>query len=99
MPTEGCWVQFWEDTNYNDNSIIVHGPAEYSNMRNLPGASGYDWGDQAGSLQTGPQAWLIAYADENFQDTSIIIGPNSQLNDLGDMEDEIDSIRLLDHAP
>ena len=99
MATEGCYVQIWEDTNYNDNSLIIHGPAEFSNMRDLPGAGGSDWGDQAGSLRTGPHCWLIAYADENFQDTSTLIGPDSQIPDLGDMEDEIDSIKLFDHAP
>jgi hypothetical protein len=99
MPTEGCYIQIYEDTNFNDNSLILHGPAEYANMRDLPGANNYDWGDQIGSVRTGPRCWVIAYADENFQDTSIIIGPDSQLVDLGDMEDEIDSIRILDHAP
>lgn len=99
MPTEGCYIQIYEDTNFNDNSLILHGPAEYANMRDLTGANGYDWGDQIGSVRTGPRCWVIAYADEDFQDTSIIIGPDSQLADLGDMEDEIDSIRILDHAP
>jgi hypothetical protein len=99
MPTEGCWVQIWEDTNYGDNTLIIHGPAEYGNMRGLPDAHGYDWGDQAGSLRTGPQTWVIAFADENFQDTSITVGPDTEIPDLGDMEDEIDSIRILDHTP
>lgn len=99
MATEGCWIQIYEDTNFNDNSLIVHGPAELRNMRALPGAGGKDWGDQIGSVQTGPRCWVIAYADENFEDTSIIIGPNSQLRDLGDMEDEIDSMKILDHQP
>ena len=99
MATEGCHVQFWEDTNYNDNSIIVHGPAEHDNMRNLPDANGYNWGDQIGSLMTGPKCWLIAYADENYADTSIVVGPDSQIPDLADLEDDIDSIKLLDHAP
>src|SRR5690242_11884849 len=99
MATEGCWVQVWEDTNFNDNTLILHGPAAYNNMRDLPSSDGKDWGDQIGSLRTGPRTWVIAYADENFEDTSIVIGPDSQLNDLGDMEDEIDSIKILDHAP
>src|SRR4051812_17221272 len=99
MATEGCWIEIFEDTNFNDNSLKVHGPAEFANMRDLPGAGGYDWGDQIGSVRTGPRCWVVAYADENFQDTSIVIGPDSNLNDLGDMEDEIDSMKILDHAP
>jgi len=39
-----CWVKFYEDTNFNDNSLTVRGPAEYSNMRQLPNSNGYDWG-------------------------------------------------------
>ncbi len=99
MATDGCWVKIYEDTNFNDNSLTLHGPAEYNNMRDLPGANGYDWGDQIGSLQTGPKCWIIIYADEGYQDTSQTIGPNSEIRDLGDMEDEIDSVKILDHAP
>jgi hypothetical protein len=99
MSTNGCWIEIYEDTNFNDNSLTIHGPAQFPNMRGLPNAGGYDWGDQVGSVRTGPNTWVIAYADENYQDTSITIGPNSELNDLGDMEDEIDSMKLLDHAP
>jgi hypothetical protein len=99
MPTEGCWIKVYEDTNFNDNSLIIHGPAEYNDMRNLPDSNGADWGDQIGSVRTGPRTWVIAFADEGFEDTSIVIGPNSEIADLGDMEDEIDSIKILDHAP
>lgn len=99
MRTEGCWVTIFEDTNYNDNSLTLHGPAEYNNMRGLPNSNGYNWGDQIGSLRTGPNCWIIVYADENYQDTSQTIGPNTEIPDLADMEDEIDSIKILDHAP
>lgn len=99
MVTEGCWLQIYEDTNFNDNSLIIHGPAEFADMRHLPEANDYDWGDQIGSLRTGPRCWVIAYADEGFSDDSIIIGPGSELRDLGNFEDEIDSIKILDHAP
>ena len=99
MPTEGCWVEVFEDTNFNDKRLIIHGPAEYANLRSLPGAGNENWGDSMGSLRTGPQTWLIAYADENFGDDSIVIGPGSSIPDLADFEDEIDSIKILDHSP
>jgi len=97
--TEGCWVVIYEDTNYNDKQLKLEGPAQYANMRGLPNSNGEDWGDSMGSVRTGPRCWVVGYADENYGDTSIIIGPNSELTDLGDMEDEIDSIKILDHAP
>lgn len=92
----GCYIDIFEDTNFNDNSLRVHGPAEYSNLQSL---GGHDWGDQIGSVRTGPNCWAIVYSDENFSDTSNVIGPNSVISDLGDLEDEIDSMKLLDHAP
>lgn len=54
MPTDGCWVHIYEDTNYNDNSLRVNGPAVFRNLKDLPGANGYDRGDQIGSLRAGP---------------------------------------------
>lgn len=95
----GCWVRVWEDTEFHDNSLVIWGPAQYPNMRDLPGANGYDWGDQIGSLMTGASCWVQLFADENYSDTDYWMGPNSSIGDLGDMEDEVDSIRIFDHPP
>lgn len=97
--TAGCHVQIFEDEDFGDTSLFVHGPAEYPNLRNLPDAGGKDWGDQIDSLITGPNCWLVVYADENFEDTVEVFGPNTQVRHLGGMGDEIDSIRIYDHAP
>ncbi len=99
MATEGCWVIIYEDTNYNDKSLKLDGPVQYNNLEGLPNSGDENWGDSIGSVKTGPRCWFVGYADKNFEDTVIVIGPNSQVPDLGDMEDEIDSIRILDQAP
>jgi len=65
----------------------------------IDGIDGYDWGDRVGSARTDPSCWVVAYSDENFEDQRITIGPNSELRDLGNFEDDIDSIRILDNAP
>ena len=98
MPTEGCWIEIYEDTNYNDKKLRLNGPAEFPNLKGLPGADG-DWGDSIGSVKTGPRCWVVAWADENYSDTHMSIGPNSEIPDLADLEDEIDSMKIYDHAP
>ncbi|QHV98689.1 hypothetical protein [Spirosoma endbachense] len=75
------------------------GPAEYSTIHNLPGSGDYDWGDQIGSVRTGSQCWVVVYTDENVDDTTIVIGPDSQISDLRGLEYEIDSIQIFDRAP
>lgn len=99
MAADGCWVKIYVDTNFNDNSLTIHGPAEFSTMRDLEDIDGYKWGDQIASIRTGPNCWVIAYADKDFQDTLIIIGPDSELADLGDMENEIFSMEILANSP
>lgn len=95
---EGCWVMIWEDEGFADTSLLVPGPAEFPNLRNLLN-SGKDWGDDIDSLHTGWRCWLQVFADENFQDTSAWYGPNTLVPGLGDMGDEIDSMKLFKDPP
>lgn len=89
-----CWVVIYEDEGYQDTSLLVTGPSEHNNLRNLPNSNGKDWGDDIDSLVVGPQCWLQVFADENFGDTSAWYGPNTHAPGLGDMGDEIDSMKL-----
>ena len=91
----GCWVIIYEDEGYQDASLPVFGPSEHANLRSLPGSNGKDWGDDIDSLVVGPQCWLQVFADEGFSDTSAWYGPNSHIPGLGDMGDEIDSMKLF----
>ena len=90
----GCWVIIYEDEGYADTSLLVTGPASFSDLRGLPNSNGKDWGDDIDSIVVGPNCWLQVFADEGFQDTTAWYGPNSQLPGLGDMGDEIDSMIL-----
>ena len=96
--TDGCWATFYESENYGDKSITLDGPAEYSNLRNLPNSGGEDWGDQFGSLKTGPRTWVVVYNDENFSDDHYTYGPDSNIPHLPD-DDDIDSLKIFDHDP
>lgn len=93
----GCWVIIYEDEGYQDKSLLVIGPSSHENLRNLPNSDGKDWGDDIDSLVVGPNCWLQVFADEGFSDTSAWYGPNTQAPGLGDMGDEIDSMKLHNH--
>src|ERR1044071_7669883 len=90
----GCWIIICEDEGYADTSLLATGPSEHANLRALPGSSGKDWGDDIDSLVVGPQCWLQVFADEEFSDTNAWYGPNTHAPGLGDMGDEIDSMKL-----
>lgn len=58
-----------------------------------------DWGDDIDSLRTDPGTWVMAFEDENFEDTFIVIPPNTsypKLDELG-IGDDIDSMIVQDH--
>lgn len=98
MATPGCWVDIFEDEDFQDSTLRVEGPSEHRNLKELPNSAGKDWGDQIDSLITGPNCWLTVYEDENFGDRSVKYGPNSRVGNLGNMGDNIDSMRLDDHG-
>lgn len=97
-PASGCWVQIWEDENFQDDNDILVGPLERNNMRDLPGANKTDWGDEIDSLKTGPNVeTLTVWEDEGYADNSRTFGPNESVNNLRgspDMGDTVDSIKL-----
>ena len=93
---EGCYVDIFEDEDFDDESLRVYGPAEYSDLEDL---GGHDWDDRIGSVRTGPKCWAVVCADKGFDDTRNVIGPDSLISNLGDMENEIGSMKLLDQAP
>ena len=94
----GCWVTFYESQDYQDKSITLAGPSEYSKLNNLPGSGGEDWGDQFDSLRTGPNAWVRIYNDENYEDDSYTFGPGSNIRQLP-KGDDVDSLKIFDHNP
>lgn len=94
----GCWVTFYENENYEGRSITVNGPAEYNNLRSLPGAGNYDWGDKFGSLRIGPTAWVRLYNDEDYNDDNFTFGPGSSIRKLPN-DDDTDSFRIFNNNP
>ena len=99
LPASGCWIQIWEDENFQDDNDIIVGPGRWNNMRNLPGANKNDWGDEIDSLKTGPNvASVRVWEDENFDDNSRTFGPNESVNNLcgsPDLGDTVDSLEIV----
>jgi hypothetical protein len=98
-----CWVQIWEDENFQDDNDVIFGPGKWNNMRDLPGANKKDWGDEIDSLKTGPGVQrLTVWEDENFEDNSRSFGPNEireNLRGAPDLGDTIDSMEIVCSAP
>lgn len=95
--TDGCYVTIYKDDNFGGKTLTLRGPAEFRNLKNLPGAD-EDWGDSIGSLRTGPNTWVTVYNDEDFNDDHYTYGPGSEIRGLPN-DDDIDSIRIFDSNP
>ena len=84
----------WLDAKFEGEAIRIEGPAEYPNLEFGNG----DWGDQIGSLRVGPDAFVMAYRDKDFENTMVAFGPNQEVASLDelDFDDDIDSIKVID---
>jgi len=98
IATAGCWVTFYEDENFGGRVIKLDGPAQFNNLKHLPGDENYDWGDKFGSLRTGPNAWVTLYNDEDFNDDHFTFGPGSEIRKLSN-DDDTDSLKIFDADP
>ena len=90
----GCYIDVWTKTNFEGETLRIEGPAEYPALRFAQG----EMGDRICSLRVGPNAFVIAYRDENFGDRQVAFGPDDEIADLGELkfDDEIDSMRVID---
>ncbi|MBE9012623.1 hypothetical protein IQ250_20700 [Pseudanabaenaceae cyanobacterium LEGE 13415] len=73
-----CSVHLWDGKNFKDSDIVISGAGQYSNLRNLPGANGKNWEDEADSLKVGSAATVKAYKEENFKGSSVTYKPGTQ---------------------
>ena len=92
--SSGCYIDVWRDADFEGEAIRIEGPAEYPNLEFCNG----DWGDHIGSLRVGPDAFVMAYRDKDFEDAMIAFGPNQEVANLDelDFDDDLDSIKVID---
>jgi hypothetical protein len=60
-----CWVDIYDRTNFEGNSVRLTGPAEYPSLTKLNGS---DWSSRIDSLIVGPRAEVQAFRNENFKE-------------------------------
>src|ERR1044072_5061684 len=89
-----CYIDIWRDKEFRGETMRIYGPAEY---RSLEFAQG-NWCDDIGSLRLGPNAFVMAYHRQVFNDDLITFGPNDEVADLGQFkfDDEIESMKVID---
>ncbi|WP_346840163.1 hypothetical protein [Microbulbifer sp. SAOS-129_SWC] len=105
METSNCWVQFWENPDYEKGTLKFEGVNNVPNMDDyeLDNPNGLDKGldDQVDSLKTGSSSWLELYRDKNYTGNVLRVPPNSAYPNLDDysMGDNTNSFRLFDQRP
>ncbi|WP_395740905.1 peptidase inhibitor family I36 protein [Prosthecobacter sp.] len=91
-----CYANVYEHPGFRGGVLQLTGPSSYSSLKMLQGR---DWDNTIGSVQTGPGCWIVLYKDKDFRDKSMVIGPNTTTGNLGDMNDQAESIKIFDRPP
>jgi beta/gamma crystallin len=91
--TGDCYIEIWEGKHFEGAHLRLIGPADYPSLQLSAGK----WGDRVSSLRVGPQAFVLAYEDEEFKDKMVSFGPGQTVGDLSEfsLNDQIDSIRII----
>jgi hypothetical protein len=72
MPSpDGCYLQVWAGPGFNGASEFINGPRRYEHLRDLPG--GLNWKGRIRSVRVGPAARAIAWSNEGFEGTSLLL--------------------------
>lgn len=59
-----CWADFFEESQYKGNHVLVNGPASYENLNNL---NGENWNQRIHSIKVGPKARVTVYQNPKFE--------------------------------
>lgn len=91
---KGCWTRIYDRENYVGDSLTVIGPAALADMT---GPYGLNWDDRVNSIETGPNATVMVYDNEDFRDPVAQFKPGQRVPDLSKrlgFFDEFASIRV-----
>lgn len=86
-----CSVHLWDGKNYTDSDIVVGGPGRFANLKDLPGANGKDWSDEADSLKVGARATVKAWKHKDFKGAARTYAAGSEHPRL---DDEPESLQI-----
>lgn len=61
---DGCWVDFYHDSQYTGKHLRLEGPIQLENLRNI---NGENWESRIDSLKVGPKARVTVFENNNFK--------------------------------
>ena len=95
--SRGCWVDLYEQPGFRGRRIRLLGPGSYVNLCVAP----EEWGEEAGSIVSGPNAYVQCFEEVSFKDSVFWLVPGQRVADVSDLppDSQLDSIRLLDRPP
>lgn len=76
-PENSCYVILFDGDNYTDDTILVKGSGEFSNLNNLPN-SDKDWDDEADSFKAGKNTTVTFYSEPDFKGESVTYEKGAQ---------------------
>ena len=89
----GCYIEGWQRPNFEGESLRIDGPGAIADLC----GDGLSWCGKIRSLRVGPEAFVLAYGDKQFEGDIMRVGPGEEIPDLGNVKfNEIDSVRIID---
>jgi hypothetical protein len=92
--SKDCWVRLYSGRDFDGRHVTITGPAEIPELRSPYGTGANTWE----SAIVGPNATVMTYEDDNFEDRSSTLRAGERYSDLGDAQrgvsKEIESLRL-----
>jgi len=61
---DGCWADFYAESQYSGDHIRLNGPQSLNNLRNVQGK---DWDSRISSVKVGPNARVVLFENLNFK--------------------------------
>jgi len=89
----GCFIEVWSEKNFEGEHLHIDGPVEHQTLD----FTKLNWSNSISSLRVGPTAFVLVYAEQDFNGPLMSFGPGEDVPDLGQLNfnDQIDSIRLV----
>lgn len=89
----GCFIELWSERNFEGEHLHIDGPVEHQTLD----FKKLNWSKSISSLRVGPTAFVLVYAEQDFNGPMMSFGPGEDVPDLDQLNfnDQIDSIRLV----
>lgn len=101
MPTDGCWIQFYDGEAETGGTYRFDGPTDVNKLDNFTFSTGEKGGNEPDSLVMGSRAWVQVFNDNDYGGKTAYFYPNQKIDslDVYGVGGKIDSFKLYDHQP